>query len=94
LDSNRRLTGQRKHLVRGDSGYNRRIAATNLANRFLHAASPEFSNVSQHRGESLFSFGYVLGFTHPQKALRWELPPNAAPSVSLRPACGLRAITA
>jgi hypothetical protein len=57
------LTRQSKHLVRGDTGYNRRISATNLANSFLHAAGPEFSNVSQHRGETLFTLSYVLSFT-------------------------------
>jgi len=56
------LTGQREHRVRGDSRQDRRIAATNFANRFLHAAGPEFSNVSQHRGETLFTLGYVLSF--------------------------------
>ena len=59
LDSNRRLARQSKHLVRGDSRHDRRIAATNLANRFLHAACSEFSNVSEHRGETLFTLGYV-----------------------------------
>ena len=68
LDSNRHLARQRKHLVRGDSGYDRRIAATNLANRFFHAACSEFSNVSQHRGETLFSFGYVLIFARSDSA--------------------------
>ena len=53
----------RKHLVRGDSGHDRRIAATDLANRFLHSAGPEVSNVGQYRGETLFTLGYVLSFT-------------------------------
>jgi hypothetical protein len=68
LDSNRRLTRQRKHLVRGDPGNDRSIAATSLANRFLHAAGPKFSDVSQHRGETLFPLGYVLSFTPPDGA--------------------------
>ncbi len=57
------LTRQRKHLVRSDPGYNCSIATTNLANRFLHAACSEFSNVSQDCGKTLFTLGYVLSFT-------------------------------
>ena len=58
-----RLTRQRKHLVHSDPGSDRCIAQAGFANRFLHAARSEFSHVSQHRGETLFSLGYVLSFT-------------------------------
>jgi hypothetical protein len=68
LDSNRRLTRQRKHLVHSDSGPDRCITQAGLANLFPHPAGSKFSNVSQHRGETLFSLGYVLGFTRPDSA--------------------------
>ena len=58
-----RLTRQRKHLVHRDPRPDRRIAQAGLANRFLHATGSKFSDVSQHRGETLFSLGYVLSFT-------------------------------
>jgi hypothetical protein len=53
-----RLTTQPKHLVHGDPGSDRSIAQIGFADRILHATGAKFSDVGQHRGETLFSLGY------------------------------------
>jgi hypothetical protein len=63
-----RLTRQRKHLVHSDPGSDRCITQAGLANRFLHATGSKFSDVSQHRGETLFSLGYCDGFSRSDRA--------------------------
>jgi hypothetical protein len=68
LYANRHLTRQRKHLVHRDPGSDRCIAQPSFANRFLHASGSQFSDVSQHRGESLFSLGYCDSLSRSDRA--------------------------
>jgi hypothetical protein len=86
----RRLTRQRKHFIHRDSGPDRRIAQAGLANSFLHALCSEFSHVSEHRSESLFSLGYALSFAavctncaESRSSSVRICPKNAAPFLSV-----------
>ena len=66
----RRLPRQREQLVHGNAGSDRCITQACLTNRFLHATGSKFSDVSQHRGESLFSLGYCDGLSRSDCAHR------------------------
>jgi hypothetical protein len=64
------LTRQREQLVHRNPGSDRCITQAGLSYRFLHATGSKFSNVSQHRGESLFSLGYCDGLSRSDYAHR------------------------
>ena len=59
----RHFTTQREHLVHSDPGSDRCIPQARLPYRFLHPGGSDFSDVSKHCSESLFSLGYSLSFT-------------------------------
>jgi len=57
-----RLTRQRKHLVHGNLGSDCCIAQARLANRLLHPAGAQLSNVAEDPDDALFSCAYFRSF--------------------------------